>query len=125
MLKNYLKRLRHRLTLRLFNYFFSDLILNFEDADKGFDKLSETQRMQYYEAISAWVESQAYEIEDKGKIGDCARQLAFVQLDPDVHSAYRLAILLMKNQDIRLRSKVAEYQSLKAARKAFNQVNRT
>lgn len=121
---NLLKRLRQKAVLWLFNRYFSNLVFGFETADKKIEKMSETQKTMYYEAVTAWVESGAYAIEDKSKIEECYKKLATEATTDDLLTAYRLALLLMKNQDIRLRGKVDEYNRIRAARRSFNQVNK-
>lgn len=125
MLKNLLKRFRYQLTMSMFNRFYGDLIFGFETADKKLEQLSETQKMRYYESVIAWVESQAYDIEDKGKIQDCYSKLANEAVGEDVQTAYRLALLLIKNHDVRLRMKVQEHKQVIAALRSFNQIKNT
>ncbi len=122
-MKNLLKKLRQRATLWVFNYFFGNLVYSFETANEKFAKLTETQKTYYYESVSDWLVSIGHEIESTGLMEQLYKELATKSKNEDEMMAYRLVMLLVKNQEIRLQGKVIEYQAINAQRKSFNNLN--
>lgn len=104
----------------VFNRYYQNFMYGFEKADDVFNRMTETQRTLYYEAVTNWVNSDAYEVEDKGIINKYYAELATRAEGDDLLTAYRLALLLLKNQDIRLRQKAEEYRVLQATRKTYS-----
>ena len=114
-----MKRLRQWSAQILFRKHFGHLVFDFENADTKIEKLNETDKTRYYEAVTAWVESDAYEIEGKGLVMQLYAELATETKENDLITAYRLALLKHKNQDIRLRSQSQAYKNILATRKSF------
>lgn len=76
--------------------------------------LNETERRDYAKSVAEWVQSPAYLLEYKGELEELYRELACNAQTDDLLTAYRLAILKLKNRDLHLRTKVAEFNAQQA-----------
>lgn len=109
-----LKRLRQWVVIQEFNKYFGRLVYSFEKTDEKIQKLNQVQRTDYYNAVSAWLSSEAYLIEYSGELNELYHELAATSQNEDVITAYRLVIMKLKNRDIRLKQKAAEALAMKA-----------
>lgn len=110
MIKQFLKKLKHRVVLYVFNYYFGKLVYGFETAEEKLKKSTETQRGYYYRAVTEWYNSEAYNIETQGEFQDILSEIAKKVVSEDILTAYRLILLREKSKEIRLKSKIEEYQ---------------
>ncbi len=117
---NLLKKLRHKALLYVFNRYYGRYVYSFEDAEIEFAKLSPASQTMYYEEITAWVNSKAYEIEGKGQVKQMYLHLATESKNEDEMMALRMALLKHKNMDLRLRQKAEEYKKKQIIYKRSN-----
>lgn len=111
-----LKQLRSRACLYIFNRYFAKLVYDFTKVDESLAKMNEKKRGDYYQAVSNWINSEAYKLEYEGELAEMYEELATKTQTEDVMTAYRLLILKIKNRDIRLREKAKEYLNLQTFR---------
>lgn len=115
-----LKKLRHKVILYIFNYYYQDFIYGFDKADAQIAQLSDPARVKYFESISEWVNSAGYEVEHDGVVREYYEKLATESKSEDIIAAYRLALLFIKSQDIRLRTKSEQFSAELIGKKQFN-----
>lgn len=94
----------------VFQRYYGNFMYGFEKADEKIAKLTEPQRVRYCEDLTDWIGTPAYEIESKGAIEKYYEELATKAVGDDILTAYRLLLLYLKSNDIRLRSKVEEHR---------------
>lgn len=111
-MKKFLKKLRHRIVLYVFDYYFGNFVYSFEDADAKVRSLNPIEQNQYAEDITNWIQTMAFKIENQGQLMDVYKEMAEKGLTEDVFTAYRLQMLKIKNQEIRLQSKAEKHKQL-------------
>lgn len=102
---------------KMFNFYYGHFVYPFKRADAEKNKLSEPQRQRYYEDISNWIESKAYQIEHQNLVREFYQELATKSLDKNQITGYRLALIFIKNYEARLALIAEEYKVLKISQK--------
>ncbi len=119
-----LKKLRHKVVLSIFNRYYGRYVYDFKKAEDEFNKLPEPTQMQCYEDITNWLNSEAYKIVGQGEVRGLYEELANEAKTEDVMTAYRLALLKHKSEDVYLRSKAEYYKQKRIITKKSNSFER-
>ena len=113
MKKPLFKQLKLRVIQWIFNRYYQNFLYPFTIADGVWYNKSENQRWIMYEEVTNWVESEAYKIEHENIIQAFYKDLAEASKTEEQIAGYRLALLVEKSRDIRLKTLAARFKEIK------------
>lgn len=102
-----LTKLKIKLINHFFNKYYSKFEYPFESADYLLNKLPKNRREQYFYDINNWINSEAYKIETTELKKELYRDLALKTSSDISRAGYRLALILKRNEENRLKSLAA------------------
>jgi len=100
----------------IFRTYFGSFMYPFDRADDAYKKLPAHEKASYLQAVHNWVNSNAYRLESQEIIRKFYQELALKPCDEISVSAYRLAIMIERDKQVRLQKKSKEFQEIEVIR---------
>lgn len=109
-LKRAIRNLKVWAAKELFKVYFTRFFFPFLDADATYQELNATEKARYLSDVYNWVNSKAFEVETQSLIRGLYRDMAIKPFDDVGVTAYRLTLMVMQDNEKRLRRLAKDYE---------------